>query len=465
MSAISAAPDPLQFLLHHDRTTNYSGNGQESRTLMKTLGCFQALSPSHSLFTLFALALTIFLPLLGLSGMPESMHALGSPQPPDVSLHVQTSPRARAKQQIASLTSEVEMLKQDKATKKRNIIYYVSQGRAICHMVDLYTPIEDLIAENDRRCEEENNRDTTPEQDRLQCGYIELAKALSWVHDKLAGFDHEKTEDMLRKLKRGVDSARGDDTGTLKDLIASWVNMECCPTPLIRTDDKHHRGFTSDACGKLLCPAELRWEDPVIKAGIRDRTTTYIVSKNSWPSFMYENYEADIKNLEHGLFKSRLLVMGLKAIFTSPSSANEVDGEGEGADIIENNQRAQRRSDQAKVKTCIASIIGMRKVTPRAIAYATCQIHFALSNLTSWRTVDGDFNYHIFWNNIVDFFEDAPGPAAQTQVNKLLKWWTRKVFGRNHRQDLTPDVISLMSVNTLATQRWQMENTELDSDW
>jgi hypothetical protein len=30
-------------------------------------------------------------------------------------------------------------------------------------MVDLYTPIEDLIAENDRRCEEENDRDTTPE--------------------------------------------------------------------------------------------------------------------------------------------------------------------------------------------------------------------------------------------------------------------------------------------------------------
>ncbi|KAG1773218.1 hypothetical protein EV702DRAFT_1201100 [Suillus placidus] len=65
----------------------------------------------------------------------------------------------------------------------------------------------------------------------------------------------------------------------------------------------------------------------------------------------------------------------------------------------------------------------------------------------------------------VDFFEDAPGPAAQTRVNKLLEWWTRKVFGINHWQDLTPDVISLMSVNTLATQRRQMEDTELDSDW
>lgn len=63
---------------------------------------------------------------------------------------------------------EVEVLKQDKATKQRfelsqilkakltshrKTTYYVSQGRAICRMVVLYTPIEDLIAENDRRCE------------------------------------------------------------------------------------------------------------------------------------------------------------------------------------------------------------------------------------------------------------------------------------------------------------------------
>ncbi|KAG1734373.1 uncharacterized protein EDB91DRAFT_1084038 [Suillus paluster] len=359
--------------------------------------------------------------------------------------------------------SEVEMLKQDKATKKRKTIYYVSQGRAIHHMVDLYTPIEDLIAKNDRHCEESGS-DATPEQDHLQHGYIELTKALPWVHDKLACLDHEDTEDMLRQLKQGADSACGDDMGTLKDLIASWVNIEYCPTPLIRTDDKHHRGFASDACGKLLCPAEWRWEDPVVKAGIHDRTIAFIISENSWLSFMYENYEADAKHLERGLFKSRLLVMGLKAIFTSPSSANEVDGEGEGADIIENNRRARRRSDQAKVKTCVASIIGMRKVTPRAIMYAACQILFALSNLTSWHTVDGDFDYHIFWNNIVDFFEDTPGPAARARVNTLLEWWTRKFFGRNHWQDLTPEVTSHMSVNTLTTQRQQMEDTELDSD-
>ncbi|KAG1770349.1 hypothetical protein EV702DRAFT_978065, partial [Suillus placidus] len=113
----------------------------------------------------------------------------------------------------------------------------------------------------------------------------------------------------------GTDSAHGDDTGTLKELVASWVNIERRPTPLIRTDDKHHRGFVSDACGELLCPTEWCWDDPVVKAGICDRTTTFIVSENSWLSFMYENYDADPNNLECGLMKSKLLIMASSLIF------------------------------------------------------------------------------------------------------------------------------------------------------
>ncbi|KAG2743101.1 hypothetical protein P692DRAFT_20878957 [Suillus brevipes Sb2] len=380
----------------------------------------------------------------------------------DILLCVSTSPHARAKRRIAALVEEVENLKQHRATKQRKTTYYVSQGRVICRMVVLYTPIEDLIAENDRHCEDSEAANSTLEQHRLQHGYIELVKALPWFHGKLANLNHEETEDMLKKLKRGADSACGDDMGTLKELIASWVNIEYRPPSLIRPDDKHHRGFMNDACGKLLCPAEWHWDDPVVRAGIRDRTTAFIVSENSWPLFVYESYEVDVRNLECGLFKSKLLVIGFKAIFTSPSSANEVDGKGDGADIIENNQRAWRRSDQTKVKMCVASIKSMRKVTPRAIAYAVCQIRFALSNITSRRAVDGDFDYQFFWHNIVDFFENPPGPAARDRVQELLEWWTRKVFGRNHRPDLTPEVTTRMSVNALAAQRQHMEDAAFD---
>ncbi|KAG2340334.1 hypothetical protein BDR05DRAFT_890086, partial [Suillus weaverae] len=226
-------------------------------------------------------------------------------------------------------------------------------------------------------------------------------------------------------LKKGADVAQGDDTSSLKDLVAGWVNQEFRLSPLIKPDDKHSRGFASDICGKLLCPAKWDWDQTHVKAGIRDRTTEYIISENSWPLFMYEDYKVNRDNLKEGFLKSKLLVLAFKAIFTSPSSAKEADGDGDGTDILENNRRTRQKSDQAKVKTCVASIINMRKVTPRAIAYIALQLCFALSGISSWRTVDGDFDYETFWTSIVAFFEVVPGPVTRCRVDKLLEWWTR----------------------------------------
>jgi hypothetical protein len=42
------------------------------------------------------------------------------------------------------------------------------------------------------------------------------------------------------------------------------------------------------------------------------------------------------------------------------------------------------------------------------------KLQFALSSVTSWHSVDANFNYILFWQNIVDFFESAPGQAVQT---------------------------------------------------
>ncbi|KAG2030738.1 hypothetical protein BDR03DRAFT_877584 [Suillus americanus] len=326
----------------------------------------------------------------------------------------------------------------------RKTTYYVAQGRAIHRMVCLYTSLEDLVTENDCRYEH-RSEDTasTLEQNRLQRGYIELTWTLPWLHMKLGELEHEECDDILKKLKKGADAARGDDTSSLKELIATWVNQDFCPSPLIKPNDKHLRGFISDICGMLLCPAEWDWNNDRVKAGIRDQTTDYIVSENSWPMYTYENYRINPDNLEEGFLKSKLLVLAFKAIFTSPSSAKEVDGDGDGADILENTRRARQKSDQTKVKTCV---------------------RFALSSVSSWRTMDSDFNYEAFWNNIVDFFEDIPGPVTQRRMDKLLEWWTRKIFGANHRGDLMPDVVLHMSVNTLAQQRRAMEDATFDSD-
>ncbi|KAG2745790.1 hypothetical protein P692DRAFT_201719517 [Suillus brevipes Sb2] len=370
-----------------------------------------------------------------------------APTIPDDSGAVPTSAEARAKRRIAALEGELQTMREQRGSKKRKTTYYVAQGRAIRRMVVLYTNVEDLIAENDRRYNEALEDDlamnSTTEQDRLQRGYITFAQALPWLHGRLTKLDIDECEDMIKKLKKGADAARGDDTSTLKDLIATWINQDFRPSALLRPDDKQLRGFAHDVCGKLLCPAEWDWNNDRVKAGIRDRTSDFIVSENSWPLFLYENYSFDSTDLEKGLFQSKILIQAFKAIFTSPSSAKEADGDGDGADILECNRRARRALNQVKVKTCV---------------------RFALSSISSWRTVDGDFDYESFWNNIVDYFEDVPGPVAQRKVDKLLEWWTRKIFGKNHRQDLTPEVVSRMSVSALAEQRRAQEDAAFDSE-
>ncbi|KAG2128908.1 uncharacterized protein EDB93DRAFT_1256491 [Suillus bovinus] len=113
----------------------------------------------------------------------------------------------------------------------RKTTFYIAQGRAIRHIVVLYTNLEDLIAKNNHRYEEQE--ESTREQDRLQYGYILLTQVLPWLHEKLAELDVDDCEDMKKKLKRGADAARGDDTSTLKDLVATWLNEDFHPSQLL----------------------------------------------------------------------------------------------------------------------------------------------------------------------------------------------------------------------------------------
>ncbi|KAG1855543.1 hypothetical protein C8R48DRAFT_609234, partial [Suillus tomentosus] len=322
----------------------------------------------------------------------------------------------------------------------RQTNYYLAQGRGIRRIVALFDNIEDLVTENDRRYDEDA---ATFDQDRLQTAYDILTRTLPWIVTRSSEIEHDEYIRMIKMLRQGADGARGDDTSKLKALVADWVNRELKPNPPVDPDDKHTRGFINDACGKLLCPAELDWNNPATKAGIRDRSQGYIVTELSFPTFLYERYTANLDDLEAGLFKGRILLQAFKAVFTSPSSAKDVEGDGDGADIIENNRRARRAGWGLKVKK---------------------HVRFALSSITSWRTVDGDFDYILFWRSIVDFFERPPGREAQRRVNKLLEWWTRKVFGRSRREDLTDVMRSSMSVNALARQRAELDDAAFNSN-
>ncbi|KAG1760270.1 hypothetical protein EDD22DRAFT_781379 [Suillus occidentalis] len=325
----------------------------------------------------------------------------------------------------------------------------MAQGRAIRRVVTLFDNVKDLVTENDRRHEDDDedtnvDADYSPSdsQDRLQIGYVCLTNTLPWFHKRGAEIEYDDYLQLLKMLQLGADGAQGDDTSKLKSLVAEWVNREFKPDPPVDPDDKHTRGFTHDACGKLLCPAELDWNDPLVKAGIRDRSDGHVVTDLSFLAYLYDKYTTCPDDLEEGLFKGRILIQAYKAVFTSPSSAKDVEGDGDGADIIENNRRSRRSSSGIKVKK---------------------HVRFALSSITSWRSVDGDFDYVQFWHTIVDFFEKPPGREACRRTNKLLEWWTQKVFRRNHREAISNTAKANMSVNTLARQRAQRDDATFDS--
>ncbi|KAG1719233.1 hypothetical protein EDB19DRAFT_1919191 [Suillus lakei] len=335
------------------------------------------------------------------------------------SISVPTSEGARQRQKITELEGKLQVLESGQAVKQRETNYYVSKGRAIRRTVTLYDSLEDLIAKNDKRCnDQESDKNVTIDQECLQFGYIALNNAFSWFHQRASEMEYNEYLQMLKKLRQGADGTWGDDTSKLKSLIADWVNRELKPNPPVDPDDKNCHGFVNDASSRLLCPTELDWSNPIIRTGIRDRADGYVVTEMSWPAFLYEKYTADQDNLEEGLFKSSLLVQAFKAIFTSPSSAKEVADEGNGANIIANNQCVNKDLySHKRVKMHIAQIIKMNKVTPHSIAYVACQLRFTLSSVTLWRSIDGDFDYIPFWQTIVDFFEWPPGCAAHQKVS------------------------------------------------
>ncbi|KAG1788713.1 uncharacterized protein HD556DRAFT_1447561 [Suillus plorans] len=363
-----------------------------------------------------------------------------------VAAHVQALQRRK----IAQLEEKLEALQSGRAVKERQTVWYVAKERAIRRVITLFDSIEDLVAKNDRRYESEDP-DNTIEQDRLQIGYATLARTLPWFFKKGSEMEYEEYMHMLKMLRQGADGTRADDTSKLKTLISEWVNREFKLVSLVDPDDKHSRGFTHDVCGKLLCPAELDWNSPEVKAGIRNHSDGYIVTDLSFPTYLYDKYTTNPDDLEEGLFKGKILIQGYKAVFTSPSLAKDVDGDGDSADVISNNRQAKKSLSRIKVKKHVAQIIQMEKVTPRSIAYIACQ------------SMDGDFDYEQFWRTIVDFFERAPGREAQRRVERLLKWWTRKVFGRNRQGELSDAMKANMSVNALARQREQCDDTVFDS--
>ncbi|KAJ7689716.1 hypothetical protein B0H17DRAFT_849093, partial [Mycena rosella] len=287
---------------------------------------------------------------------------------------------------------------------------YITMGRALRKVVSLFDPLEDLVSEYDRREElrvqREEDEDDTPvkhtlEQDRLYRGFQELLKFVPGLKLALVNTHPLELAEIYSQLRKGAASAHGDDTGSVRAAMVEWV-PKGTKEPLIATS-RVNRGIEGEVTGPLICPVDYDLADPEVRAKIADGDSAFKITADQWPRGVYFNSVYDPADEEKGLFKSSSLVQTFLHIFTSPQSA--VKFEAEDASGEENVRPAGAGPPRKKRKH-----------------------RFSLSDALQWNEQDGDFDYVLYYNNIVDWFEASPGPIAQKKVDELLAWWDRYVL-------------------------------------
>ncbi|KAJ6467038.1 hypothetical protein DFH09DRAFT_1059617 [Mycena vulgaris] len=399
---------------------------------------------------------------------PSSSSRASSPSSEDPPPDAQLAKEARLKRRIAELEAERDVA--SAAPKTTAAKTYVTIGRALRKTVSLFDPLEDLIAEYDRRQELEETRelegDTTPvehtaEQDRLYRGYLELIKFVPGLKSAIVNCHVNELAAILGQLRKGAAGAMCDDNGSVRSAMVGWIGKNAKPP--LDASSRVHRGLEGDVTGPLLFPVDYDHNDPEqVNNGDKD----FMVTADQWPRGVYLNGVYDPANEEKGLFKSLSLVQTFMHIFTSPKSADKLQAEGDEENVQPSEStgeppRKKRKRPVAASKSSVATKIGMRRVTSRSIGYAAVEHRFNLSDAPQWNEVDGDFDYALYYNNIVDWFEAPPGPVAKKAVDELLAWWDQRVFKNSGRS--TTEASGSRAKSSVLTMRERRAARELNA--
>ncbi|KAF9043142.1 hypothetical protein BJ165DRAFT_1405518 [Panaeolus papilionaceus] len=262
--------------------------------------------------------------------------------------------------------------------------------------------------------------------DRLYRGYnilLHLTPTLRSLLDD-GNADVEDLDKLVSQLQKGANDARSDDLRRIKEELGCWLNAEYSPSVAFSTKSRANRGLHNDITGRLLCPIEYDWQDEETRVKIRDGNIN--ISDDLFLVCLYPLGKGVAEDVEKGFLRSRLLVQTYCAIFTSPTSSEEFeDGESEDGPV----RKKVKAKFKKATKTNVATILHMSgNVTPRSIAYAAVMLVFNLTDATQWMETYNGFNFRVFWNFIVDYFEDTPDERASKKAAALLKWWNKQVF-------------------------------------
>ncbi|KZP09805.1 hypothetical protein FIBSPDRAFT_963669 [Athelia psychrophila] len=268
----------------------------------------------------------------------------------------------------------------------------------------------DLIMEKHRRLEDEASDEVasepTIEEARLYRSYNLLIQHVPLVKSLDESGHDTALDGLCANLMAGSANSRGDDAGKMKAVIVTWLNAAHGPSdPPLRENSKDERGFSNIITGGLLRPA-------IIRTFILDGNTDYTVTAQDWPAFCYANNNCNLDNIQDGLFRGPLLVKAFKFLLTCPSLVNDTDME-----------PLPSKCKKQATRSNVSTLIGLKSVSSGAIAYVALQLRFSLSDTSSWKSEDSQFDNQEFYYAIVDYFNDTPGPKAEEHVKELLAWW------------------------------------------
>ncbi|KAJ7785093.1 hypothetical protein DFH07DRAFT_948173 [Mycena maculata] len=322
----------------------------------------------------------------------------------------------RCQRRIAELEAQVEKEKAAKKTPGVSEKTFTNLGHCIQKVVSMFGSIESLIAENDRRQDlalersegdevHDEEEEYTEDQIRAFNGYKEPIRFVPAIRKPLMESEHEELVAIFKALTHGARNARSDDTKNLKAAIVPWLQRLFINMPALDVESREDRGIYNDFVGALLCPTEYNWDDLQVRTMIREGDADHLVTAGSWFKGLYPHDKFDPENPDIGLFRNALLMNVWQYIFTSPISV-----------------KAKKGPAQTP-KRSVATLIGLKRVTGRSIAYAAVQYRVALSDSRQWDQYNGSFDYNEFYNKVVDYFESPPGPVAKLEVDRLLDFW------------------------------------------
>ncbi|KAH9898501.1 hypothetical protein C8Q73DRAFT_664162 [Cubamyces lactineus] len=213
-------------------------------------------------------------------------------------------------------------------------------------------------------------------------------------------------------------NVRGDDGGSLRDRVITYLRdsrikgFESAPSEV----QKFYRGWSNMFTARMLCPQNMlaRFDanpeafcEMIISGPEGDDES--ILRGGNFPSFLYDQKQADPENELQGLLRSPYLLTCYKSLWTGPSSARLPGG----------------RQNKTAGRPPIAWANNFFKVTPRTLAYTAVQVRYELTSLTIWSSSDiAGFSAYELFNEIVALFAD---PESDWYLDTLA-WWNKQVF-------------------------------------